>query len=249
MSGGRLAGRIAWVTGGGTGIGAAAAEALAAAGATVILSGRREAALTAVADRITAAGGTAGIHPLNVADPAAVEAAAASIRAEWGAVDLLVASAGMNVPRRRLSVLSTEDWQRVVDVNLGGVFHAVKAVLPGMRERRDGVIVVVSSWIGRRVERVAGVAYAATKQGLAGFCEALNMEEGENGIRCTCLYPGEVDTEVIDSRPNPPPRAVRDLMLKAADVGAVIRFVAEQPPHVCLNEITVSPTVNRLHLH
>ena len=237
MSG--LAGRTAWVTGGGSGIGAAAARALAEAGAAVTISGRRREALERVA------AGSARIAPLvlDVTDAPAVERAGRGL----GEVDILVANAGTNIPRRRFAEVSLADWHMVLDTNLKGVMHAVQAVLPGMRARGTGLIVVVSSWIGWRNEKLAGSAYAASKRALLALVESLNMEEGPNGIRATALCPAEVDTEVLETRPVPPPAEERAGMLRADDIGRLIRFLAEQPPHVCVNEITISPVQNRFY--
>ncbi|HMR30872.1 MAG TPA: SDR family NAD(P)-dependent oxidoreductase [Geminicoccaceae bacterium] len=237
MSG--LAGRAAWVTGGGSGIGAAAARALAEAGAAVTISGRRREALERVA------AGSARIAPLvlDVTDAPAVERTGRGL----GEVDILVANAGTNIPRRRFAEVSLADWHMVLDTNLKGVMHVVQAVLPGMRARGTGLVVVVSSWIGWRNEKLAGSAYAASKRALLALVESLNMEEGPSGIRATALCPAEVDTEVLETRPVPPPAEERAGMLRADDIGRLIRFLAEQPPHVCVNEITISPVQNRFY--
>lgn len=234
-----LAGRTAWVTGGGSGIGAAAARALAEAGAAVTISGRRREAL----DRVAAGAERIAAMALDVTDSDAMARAGR----ELGNVDILVASAGTNIPKRRFAEVALADWHMVLDINLKGVMHAVQAVLPGMRDRGAGLIVVVSSWIGWRNERLAGSAYAASKRALRALVESLNMEEGVNGIRATALCPAEVDTEVLETRPVPPPPEERAKMLRADDIGRLIRFLAEQPPHVCVNEITISPVQNRFY--
>lgn len=237
MSG--LAGQNAWVTGGGSGIGAAAARALAEAGAAVTISGRRREAL----ERVAADSERIATLALDVTDAEAM----AQAGRELGAIDILIANAGTNIPKRRFAEVSLADWHMVLDINLKGVLHAVQAVLPGMRQRGTGLIVVVSSWIGWRNEKLAGSAYAASKRALRALVESLNMEEGGNGIRATALCPAEVDTEVLETRPVPPPAEERAKMLRADDVGRLIRFMAEQPPHVCFNEITISPVQNRFY--
>jgi NADP-dependent 3-hydroxy acid dehydrogenase YdfG len=234
-----LAGRTAWVTGGGSGIGAAAARALAEAGAQVTISGRRREAL----DRVAADGGRVVPLMLDVTDSEAVERAGRA----FGAIDILVASAGTNIPGRSFADVSIADWHKVLDTNLKGVLHAVHAVLPGMRRRGSGLVVIVSSWIGWRNDRIAGSAYAASKRALLALVESLNMEESVNGIRATALCPAEVDTEVLDTRPVPPPAEERAKMLRADDIGRLVRFLAEQPPHVCVNEVTINPVQNRFY--
>lgn len=238
-----LAGQRAWITGGGTGIGAAAARALAAAGAEVILSGRRAGPIEAVAEAIRETGGAARSLTLDVADAAAVAAAAAAL----GPVDILVASAGLNVPDRALSRLSVAGWDKVVAVDLNGVFYAVHAVLPGMRERGGGSLILISSWAGRHATRLTGAAYNATKRAVIALSESINDEEGAHGIRSTVIMPGEVATDILKSRPNPPSQAEMDRMLAAEDLGATVRFVAEMPSRACINEILISPTWNRFY--
>src|SRR3954454_20363226 len=136
--------RIAWITGGGTGIGEAGALALAAEGWTVVVSGRRKAALDAVVARIAARGGTAEAVPLDVAKASDVQAAADAILAQHGRIDLLVNSAGVNVPKRRWDDMTLEGWNQLVEINLNGVLYCMKAVLPAMRAQQDGAIINVS---------------------------------------------------------------------------------------------------------
>ena len=240
---GTLDGQTAWITGGGSGIGAAGARALAEAGAAVVLSGRRAEPLEAVADEIRAAGGMARIHPLDVSDSAAVADAVAEI----GQVDILLANAGLNLPERNFENVSIEGWDRIVDVNLNGVFYPVQAVLPGMREAGGGLLILISSWAGRYATRLTGPAYNATKRAVLALGESVNGEECRNGIRSTVIMPGEVATEIMKSRPVPPSESTMGRMLQAEDLARTIRFVAEAPPHVCLNEILISPTWNRFY--
>lgn len=240
---GQLSGKRVWITGGGTGIGQAAAEALAAAGAHVVLSGRREAPLEALAERLRAEGGTAESLVLDVADAAAVAAAQSRV----GAVDILVASAGLNLPKRSFAQIDTAGWDQIVGVNLNGIFYCVQAVLPEMRERGSGLLVLVSSWAGRYASRLTGPAYNATKRALIALGESINDEEGGHGIRASVVMPGEVATDILKSRPVPPSQAAMDRMLKPEDLGRTIQFLAEMPPHVCINEILISPTWNRFY--
>lgn len=239
----KLDGKRAWITGAGTGIGASAAQALAASGAEVFLSGRRTEPLEDVRKAIAAEGGKAHVLPLDVADPEAAAQAAAEI----GQVDILLASAGLNVPTRALDKVSPEDWGFVVDVNLNGVFYAAHAVLPGMRERGDGLIMLVASWAGRYATRLTGAAYNATKRAVIALSETINDEAGGDGVRSTVIMPGEVATPILKSRPNPPSQKEQDRMLQPEDLAETVRFVAEMPAHVCLNEILISPTWNRFY--
>lgn len=238
-----LDGKRAWITGGGTGIGAGAALALADAGAQVVVSGRRPEPLQKVVDLIEAEGGLARAEVVDVADAEAVAQAAERI----GKVDILLANAGLNVPDRALFDLTEADWRTVVDVNLNGVFHAVRAVLPGMKAHGGGQVILVSSWAGRYPGRLTGAAYNATKRAVIALSESINDEGGAHGVRSTVIMPGEVATEILDKRPSPPSQAERARMLQVDDLAATVRFVAEMPPHACINEILISPTWNRFY--
>lgn len=237
-----VTGRVAWITGAGTGIGEAAALALAEAGMTVVLSGRRQDKLEAVAGRI---GGRAEVAVLDVADKAAVAEVAGGILDRHGRIDVLVSSAGVNVPGRHWHQLDTDDWDRVIRIDLDGAFYCAHAVLPAMIEQGDGLIVNVSSWAGNHVSMVTGAAYTAAKHGLNAMTETINMEAGLHGVRACAVCPGEVATPILDNRPEPPSAEDKARMVQPEDCGDIIAFLARLPPHVCINELTVSPTWNR----
>ena len=245
---GELANKVAWITGGGSGIGAAAAEWLAQDGAAVILSGRRKDVLDEVAARIAGQGGTASALPVDVADGAAMAAAAREIRDAHGRIDILVHSAGTNILNRSWSKIDEAGWNQIVDVNLNGSYNAVQAVLPAMREAGGGLLILVSSWAGRYDTLLTGPAYNATKHGMRAMAAHLNLEEGRNGIRCCTIMPGEVNTPILDKRPIPVPAEERVRMMQPEDMGETIRFVARLHPRVCVNEILISPTWNRLNV-
>jgi NADP-dependent 3-hydroxy acid dehydrogenase YdfG len=243
-----LKGKIAWVTGGGTGIGRAGAEELAAAGATVIVSGRRAAELEQVTQAIAGKGGIAEFAPLDVTDKTAVARLGADILKRHGRVDVLVNSAGMNVPQRFWKNLTPDIFESVIAANLQGSLNTIAAVLPSMRARKDGLVINISSWAGRFAHLLTGPAYNAAKHGVVAMTLSLNMEECVNGIRACVICPGEVATPIMKKRPTPPSAAEMARMLQAEDLGRAIRFVAEMPPRVCVNEIVISPTWNRLWL-
>ncbi|MEO0679858.1 MAG: SDR family NAD(P)-dependent oxidoreductase [Pseudomonadota bacterium] len=241
-----LEGQTAWITGGGGGIGEASAKALAAAGAHAAISGRRAAELERVAAEIAAAGGSAEVLPLDVCDAEAVKQVAEGLKARRGGVDILVANAGMNVLNRAGDRITMEDFAAVVDVNVNGVMNTTLAVLPHMRAAGGGTIMMVSSWAGRHASKLTGPAYNASKHAVVALSHSINQEEAVNGVRCCVIMPGEVATPILDKRPRPPSAEERARMLQAEDLGRVVRFVAESPAHVCLNEILISPTHNRL---
>lgn len=241
-----LEGKIAWVTGGGSGIGEAGAIALAEAGATVIVSGRDNTKLGAVVAKINGAGHKASALALDVTDRAAVATGAAALLAQHGKIHILINSAGINLPNRRWKNLTAESFDRIVTTNLNGTFYAIEAVLPKMREQRDGCIINVASWSGRYHAYLTGPAYNASKFAVVEMTLALNDDEGPNGIRACALCPGEVATPLVARRPVPPPPEDIARMLKPEDLGRAIRFVAEMPPHVAINELVISPTYNRI---
>jgi NAD(P)-dependent dehydrogenase (short-subunit alcohol dehydrogenase family) len=173
---------------------------------------------------------------------------AREIEKRHGRIDILVASAGINLPKRNFRDVTLEGWDEIVAVNLSGVFYCVQAVLPGMRSRKDGLIVNVSSWAGRYPGVLTGPAYNATKRAVIALSEQINIEECANNIRATALLPGEAATPILEKRPVPPPPEVRARMLQAEDLGHAIAFIAALPPRACVNELVISPTWNRFLL-
>jgi NADP-dependent 3-hydroxy acid dehydrogenase YdfG len=241
-----LKGKVAWVTGGGSGIGQAVAVELAKAGATLIVSGRRAAALAETEALIRKADGKGEAVALDVADRAAVARAGAAVLERHGRVDILVNCAGTNIPKRYFKDLDSADWDRVVGINLNGALYCTLAVLPSMRARRDGLVINIVSFFARYPGYLGGAAYNATKQALAGMTHQLNVEEGMHGIRASAIHPGETVTPIQLARPRPPSPEDQARMLKVEDVARVVRYVAEAPAHMCFNEIVVTPTWNRL---
>jgi len=243
-----LEGKVAWITGAGSGIGLGGARALAAAGATVIMSGRRRDVLEREAAAIRGSGGKAEVEPLDVSDPAAVQRVAQAVLERHGKIDILVNSAGLNNPQRYWRDQTVESWNQVIRINLDGTFYCTQAVIPSMRARKDGVVINISSWAGKYTSAMVGAAYNGSKAAVVSLTETINMEECVNGIRACAICPAEVATPILDRRPVPPSAEERAKMLQPADLGETIRWVAEQPPHVCINELIISPTWNRLYV-
>lgn len=248
MPGADLAGKVAWITGGGSGIGLAGALELVRAGAHVVISGRtartNEAALAELRRR-----GSAEAILLDVSDKKAVVATAAEIERRHSRIDILVNSAGTNIGggKRNLATMTLEGWDEVVAANLSGLFYCCHAVIPGMRARRDGLIINVSSWAGRYASQLTGPAYNATKRAVIAVTESINIEECRNGIRATSILPGEVATPILEKRPVPPSPEERARMAQPEDLGAAILFVARLPARTCVNELIISPTWNRFY--
>ncbi|WP_428658763.1 SDR family oxidoreductase [Reyranella sp.] len=240
-----LTGKVAWVTGAGSGIGQAAAIALAKEGATVVLTGRRKEPLEETAAAIKKAGGKAEIKPGDLMKAAAVTRIAKEIEAEHGRCDILVNNAGLNILDRSWAKLTPEGAEQVIDGNLSSAFYCTTAVLPMMRKQQDGVLIHTSSMAGRNASLLSGPAYSAAKHGVVAMSHTINMEECVNGIRSCVVCPGEVATPILDKRPVPITPDERKRMAQSEDVGDLIRYVACLPPHIVINEVMINPTWNR----
>jgi len=245
---GALKGKVAWITGGGSGIGLAGGLELARAGAHVVISGRTAATNASALKQVQAAGSAESLR-LEISDREAVAQAAADILRRHKRIDILVNSAGTNLTSgRNLNQLEVEGWDQVVAINLSGLFYCCHAVLPAMRAQKDGLVINVSSWAGRYASTLTGPAYNATKRAVIALTESINAEECMNGIRATSVLPGEVATPILEKRPVPPPREERERMLQAEDLGRTILYIACLPPRACVNELIISPTWNRFYL-
>ena len=244
-----LSGKVAWITGGGSGIGLAGAEELVKAGARVVISGRTEKTNREAEKKLKALGDAEAIQ-LEVSDKKAVAATAAEIEKRHGRIDILVASAGTNIggARRNFKSMSLEGWDDVVNINLNGLFYCCHAVIPGMRARKDGLIINISSWAGRYASSLTGPAYNATKRAVIAITESINMEECMHGIRATSILPGEVATPILEKRPVPPSKEERARMAQPEDFGKAILFVATMPARSCVNELVIAPTWNRFYV-
>ena len=240
-----LEGRVAWVTGAGSGIGEAGALALAAEGARIVLTGRRKAPLEALAGRIKAAKGEAHVEAGDLREAATAERIAAAIGERFGRLDILVNNAGGNILERDWKRLTPAGIDEVIGANLSQAFYCARVVLPFMRARKDGVLIHTASFAGRFVHPLSGSAYSAAKHGVVAMSYGINMEECVNGIRSTAICPGEVATPILDKRPVPVSAEDRARMLQPEDCGELIRYVACLPPHVCINEVVITPTWNR----
>ena len=238
-----LAGKVALITGAGSGIGRATAIALAEAGAAISLSGRRATLLEETVALAREFDVPVRYQALDVADNAAVERWVADARDAFGRIDVLVNSAGTNAPNRSWQNTSLESWDEIIATNLKGVFQCTRAVLPTMRAQKDGLIVNVSSMAGVHASLVSGVAYSASKFGVVSLTQSLNLEEWTNGIRATVICPGEVNTPIMEKRPVQPPSYAYAQMLQPEDIGKTIAFLASLPPRVLIDEILIRPAV------
>jgi NADP-dependent 3-hydroxy acid dehydrogenase YdfG len=237
-----LEGKVVWVTGGGSGIGAATAQALAAAGAEVVLTGRRRDKLQEVAAAI---GERAVVEAGDLTEAATVQAIVERIGGRYGRLDILVANAGVNVAKRSWADLTPAAMDALVKGNLTSVFYCIGAVLPGMRARQQGQIIVTASVAGRFINSISGPGYTAAKHGVVALCHTVNMEECVHNIRCTAVLPGEVATPILDLRPVPVTAEERARMAQPEDVADLIRYIASLPARVVINEVMICPSWNR----
>jgi NAD(P)-dependent dehydrogenase (short-subunit alcohol dehydrogenase family) len=244
-----LKGKVAWITGGGSGIGLAGAQELVRAGARVVISGRTEKTNREAEKHLKSLGDAEAVQ-LDVSDKKAVAATAADIEKHHGRIDILVTSAGTNIggAKRNFKTMSLEGWDDVVAINLNGLFYCCHAVIPGMRARKDGLIINISSWAGRYASVLTGPAYNATKRAVIAITESINMEECMHGIRATSILPGEVATPILEKRPVPPSKEERARMAQPEDFGKAILFVATMPARSCVNELVIAPTWNRFYV-
>jgi len=240
--------KVIWITGGGTGIGKAAAMAMAGPAVHIVLSGRRQSELDKAVAAVRAQGGNGEARVLDVSDASQVTHVAQSILASHEQVDILVNSAGTNVPKRAWANVTMADFHRVVDINLNGAFNCISTVLPVMRTRRQGTIINVASWAGFYLTRLTGPAYSASKRAMIAMTESLNMEECANGIRACVISPGEVATEILQTRPAQPSQEDMERMLQADDLAQTIKLVCDLPQRAAIHQIVIAPTWNRMYL-
>jgi NAD(P)-dependent dehydrogenase (short-subunit alcohol dehydrogenase family) len=152
-----------------------------------------------------------------------------------------VNAAGTNAPKRSLDVLSLEDYRAMMDTNLHGAYYCVQAFLPQMRQRQNGTIVNIVSEAGKQASPKAGPAYVMSKFGLAGLTQSINAEERGNGIRACAIFPGDIDTPLLDKRPAPPPPEARSKMMLPEDIAQCALLAINLPPRTIVEEILVRP--------
>jgi NAD(P)-dependent dehydrogenase (short-subunit alcohol dehydrogenase family) len=242
---GALDGQVAIMTGGGTGIGRAAALMMAAEGAQVVVAGRRKPPLDEVAGEIARAGGRAVAHACDVAKPAEGRALAEWTIAQYGRVDVLVNNAGHSSKRRNVRWVEQADWDAVIAVNLTGVYALTQAVLPSMIERGGGTIVTISSLAALKPGLIGGAPYGAAKAGVLNLMGHVHTVLREKGIRATTIMPAEVDTPILDNRPLVPDDRARATMMQAEDVARAIMLCVTLPPRTVVETMVISPTILR----
>ena len=244
---GPLEGKAAAITGASSGTGESTALALAEAGAAVALGARREDRLKELAERIESGGGRTVALKADVGDEASARAFVEGANEQLGSLDILINNAGVML-LGPVEGAPTDDWRRMVDVNVLGLLYCTHAALPIMREAGGGHIVNVSSVAGRTAHAGSAV-YNFTKWGVVGFSEALRQEALHSKIRVTTIEPGYVDTELQGHNEHPAVvegiKQMREKIgdpLQAEDIAAAITYAVSQPQHVNVNEVLIRPT-------
>ncbi len=245
-----LDGKVAIITGASSGIGAATAAALSKAGARVAIGARRTDRLEALAKKMEQAGGEVFWQKLDVTQKDQCDSFAAAVIEKWGGIDILVNNAGI-MPLSFFKGLKTEEWDRMIDVNIRGVLYCTAAVIGHMAEKKSGHIVNVSSVAGR-VVFPSGSVYCATKHAITALSEGLRREfSTRKDIRVTSIEPGVVDTELSGTITDESLKEFIEKMksmakLSAEDIAAAILFAVEAPEHVSVNEVLIRPTAQEL---
>lgn len=241
---GSLAGKVALITGGGTGIGEAAAKTLAAAGIRVAITGRRKERLDAV---VAAIGEGAFAVPGDVSDEADAARAVEATVAAFGRLDILINAAGVN-EAGGIQSLDLDGWRKVIDINLYGTIYATKAAVPHLQVA-GGDIINISSTAGRRAAALFG-AYATSKHGVNGFSESIRQELGGGDIRVCVIEPGATETEIASSISDPAWRAAiqshvsKEGAMAASDIADAIMFVLTLPRRANVSQLLIRPTID-----
>ncbi|PYJ82783.1 MAG: short-chain dehydrogenase [Verrucomicrobia bacterium] len=233
--------RTAVITGAGSGVGQAIALALAKQDWEVALVGRREAALRETVKLAGKQSPNLLVCPCDIGDANAVGRMAKRVLTEFKEVEVLVNAAGTNAPKRALEVLSLEDYHAMIQTNLSGAYYCVQAFLPQMRARQSGTIINIVSDAGKQASPKAGPAYVMSKFGLAGLTQSINAEERGNGVRACAIFPGDIDTPLLEKRPNPPTAEARARMLQSEEVAECALLAIHLPPRAIVEEILIRP--------
>ena len=238
-----LEGKVALVTGAGRGIGAAVSRSLVAAGARVALVSRTESDLIELAAELDPSGQRVAVLPADVADDAAVERVFDEAEASLGPLDIFVNNAG--IPTRRpfeVADYPTDDYDRIVGVNLRGAVMCARAALRRMRERRNGTIVNIGSISGIRAAPDV-LPYSIAKFGMEALSQTILAEATKYGIKTHLVAPGVTNSSIWDRKEVPLPADVRARMLEPSDVADVVMFLVQLPQRVRIDRVVLTPNV------
>ncbi|MQS52989.1 SDR family oxidoreductase [Companilactobacillus mishanensis] len=239
--------KVVVITGASSGIGAATAILLAKKGAKLVLGARREDKLQQLVHRIEQDGGEAVYQVTDVVDPDDNKALVEKAKSTFGKVDVIFLNAGL-MPNSPLSELKTDEWNRMVDVNIKGVLNGIAAVLPTFKEQKSGHVIATSSVAGLKAYP-GGAVYGATKWAVKDLMEVLRMESAQENshIRTATIYPAAIKTELLDTITDPESAKGMEQVYNQYEIGPdrianVVAFAIDQPDDTNVNEFTVGPT-------
>ena len=234
--------KIALVTGASSGVGRATAITLATAGWEVTLIARRADALKKTVDLAPPdARPRMHVAPADIVDKSAIESIVNTLLSKHTRIDALINAAGTNIPDRSLEKMTEARYREVFDVNLTGALNTIQAVLPAMRKQQGGTIVNINSIAGQNASVLSGASYVMSKFALAGLTQSINAEEAQHNIRATSIFPGDINTEILEKRPTPPPAEARTKMLQPQDIADCVMLAINLPPRAVVEELRIVP--------
>jgi len=233
--------KTAVITGAGSGVGQALAWRLVDLGWKVALIGRRLELLRETAAQRPAREASFLLCACDISNPDRVSDMAKKVAKAFSAVDVLVNSAAVNIPARSLAEITLDNYRKLLETNLTGAYLCTQAFLPGMRQRGSGTIINIISEAGKQASPKSGPAYVMSKFGLAGLTQSINAEERANGIRACAIFPGDIDTPLLDQRAAPPSAEARQKMLRAEDVAECALLAVNLPARAVVEEILIRP--------
>ena len=242
---GILDGKVAIITGAGTGIGKVAADLFAEAGADLVLAGRRQAPLDEVAALAREHGVEVEVRPTDLEDGDAAAGLGAWSLERFGKVDILVNNAGHSSRVRSMRYVGPEEWNSVFKVNVEGVYRLTQSVLANMIDRNTGTVITVSSMAALTPGLLGGAPYSAAKAASLNMIRGMNAELTKFGVRACAIMPGEVDTPILENRPRPPDSDDRSTMMQPEDIAQAIFLCAAMPQRTIVEQVVMIPTMRR----
>lgn len=235
-----LEGKTAVITGGASGIGLGIAQAIVAAGGSVVLLGRSQDKLEQAKAGLNA-DDRVRIFSVDVGQREQVNQVFETLSQDSTSIDILVNAAGVNIPNRTMAEMNPEQFDEVMQINATGAYNTMHQVLPQMRQRKDGLVINICSISGVRALSLGGIAYCASKFAMAALSTAVGNEEAQHGIRVTTIHPGEVNTPILEKRPVAVPEERKAIMVQPEDIGAIVVAIAQLPPQTHVPELIIKP--------
>jgi NAD(P)-dependent dehydrogenase (short-subunit alcohol dehydrogenase family) len=233
--------RTAVITGAGSGVGRAIAVRLSGDGWDLALIGRTRSRIEETVTSCRQNIGQFGSYDCDVGNATEVATAATAILSDFPRVDAVINAAGENISQRSLDVLMVDDFERVIRTNLNGSFFVLREFLPRMRSQKSGTIINIVSDVGLLANPKAGTAYVASKFGQGAMIQSINHEEQAHGIRACALFPGDINTPLLDKRAHPPSEEARLKMLQTEDLSECVSLVLNLPARAVVEQIVIRP--------